>query len=125
MIKRLPHNKLIWTVLCAVWLAALAPSVSAWLQARGRVATEVCSTSGPRVVVLNLQGHDIPAALLHAKHCPYCHLQQDLMMPPSASVTWRPVLAPDQRLSWSFVVKAYAGAAWLSRPSRAPPLSLV
>jgi len=125
MNKRLPHNKLIWTVLCAVWFAALAPSVSAWLQARGRVTTEVCSTTGPRVVVFNPQGHEAPAALLHVKHCPYCHLQQDQMTPPPALLARRQASLPDQRLSWVFQVRSYTAAAWLSLPPRAPPLSLV
>ncbi len=117
--------RLIWTVLCAVWLAALAPSVSELLASQQRNWVEVCTSAGAQWRVQSSapgrkDGH--PAA---HRHCPYCLLQQDQATPPAAFSLDLVALSAPGHQPWPVHARPIQAVAWVHLPSRAPPTSLV
>lgn len=118
-------RRLIWTVMFAVWFAALAPSVSAWLSVRGQVLVEVCTASGPRMMVLPSSNREDPAAHMKHKHCPYCLLQQDNATPPMVALSVEAPVPLQLRQQWTVHALPYHAVAWAHQPSRAPPFTLV
>ncbi len=121
----LAPTRLIWAVLCAVWFAALAPSVSALLASQGRVWVEVCTTTGSQWRLLDkAQAPDDGAHTQH-KHCPYCLLQQDQATPPDPFVSAVMLPTLQERQRWQIHALPYQAVAWAQLPSRAPPASFV
>ena len=115
-------SQMLWAALCAVWFAALAPTLANVLAAQGRIHVEVCSASGMRFISVDTGSHHrLPATPL-SKHCPYCLLQQDIIAPPLASIQ-----SLERRdLSYAKVTAAEVFGlrheGWYLLPSRAPPL---
>ncbi|WP_329692927.1 DUF2946 domain-containing protein [Aquabacterium sp.] len=116
---------LIWIVLFAVWFAALAPSVSAWLAVRGQVLVEVCTVSGARMMVLPSSTREEPATDMKHKRCPYCLQQQHGTTPPDVSGEIMVPLPLVQVRRWTVHALPYQVVAWAHQLSRAPPLPLV
>ncbi len=115
-------------LLCAMLLAALAPTVSrarAWSQGSAVPWMAVCTTEGRLQAALNQQGaapsdeRSAPVAAM-LDHCALCVLASDRMAPPPTPLTWQalpqapPLLAQlDQHIP-------QAVPRWTAH-SRAPP----
>jgi len=114
-------SQLIWAALCAVWFAALAPSLSNVLSAQGRISVEICSATGMRFVSVDTGSrHRLPVTP-QSKHCPYCLIQQDVLLPPLAAL--QSLDRADLAYAKVAVREAVASRhdAWHLLPSRAPP----
>lgn len=115
-------------VLVALVFAALAPTVSAWLDSQGSTWSLVCTTSGPpRMVRVSDAGvtvddgqRPVSGIGLHAD-CPYCLLQQDLAPPPAAVAVQDHRLTPMVLRRWTVLALPYQAVAWAHRPAQAPP----
>ena len=123
--------------MAAVLFAALAPSVSAWLAARGPVAgtllVELCSGSGSRWIRVPIAAAGATARQSDAgskspgsqhitdNHCPYCHLHQTLGTPPDAVAGGVLLPTPAERQRWTVRALPYQAVAWAQLPSRGPP----
>lgn len=122
MNRQARSRQLVWAALCAVWFAALAPSLSAVLAAQNRVTVEVCSASGMRLVSVEAGGQRrTPVSLFGGKHCSYCVLQQDQITPPLYSLTWLDRGDLSDALVAARISSDRPALAWLHQPSRAPP----
>jgi Protein of unknown function (DUF2946) len=116
------YRRLIWAVLCAVCFAALAPSVSALLAAKGRTWVEVCTAQGPQMRLLQGKSQDDgPAHAGNAAHCPYCLLHQDMATPPQVDAVIQLPQPMSEVRRWQALALPYQAVAWFNRPSRAPP----
>ena len=108
-------------LLCAMLLAALAPTVSrarAWSQGSAVPWMAVCTTEGTPQTALNQQGNtqgdegSVPGASM-LDHCALCVLASDRLAPPSPDFVWQaqpqapPLLAqldlrvPETVLHWT------------------------
>jgi hypothetical protein len=113
-------------LLCAMLLAALAPTVSraqAWSQGSAAPWMVVCTSDGRLQTVLNQQGNtqsdegSVPGAAM-LDHCALCVLGSDRMAPPPNPLSWQalpqapPLLArlhphiPQALLHWTFHSRA-------------------
>lgn len=84
-------------LLCAMLLAALAPTVSrarAWSQGGAVPWMAVCTTEGAQQTALNQQGdtprdeRSVPGAAM-LDHCALCVLASDRMAPPPNPLSWQ------------------------------------
>ena len=84
-------------LLCAMLLAALAPTVSrarAWSQGSAVPWMAVCTTEGTPQTALNQQGNtqsdegSVPGAAM-LDHCALCVLASDRMAPPPTPLSWQ------------------------------------
>jgi hypothetical protein len=84
-------------LLCAMLLAALAPTVSraqAWSQGSAAPWMVVCTSDGRLQTVLNQQGNtqsdegSVPGAAM-LDHCALCVLGSDRMAPPPNPLSWQ------------------------------------
>jgi hypothetical protein len=127
-------RRLSWALMGAVLFAALAPSVSAWLAARGPIPgtllVELCSGTGSRWVRVAVNGGVAEAgkaskapASQHVtdNHCPYCHLHQTLGTPPEVAAAGLLLPPLAQRQRWTVRALPYQAVAWAQLPSRGPP----
>lgn len=82
------RQRVAWLALCAVFFAALAPSISHFLASatHGKIWVEICSLYGPKRMALDLgadkdktPGHQASSM----SHCPFCRLQNDLPVLPT------------------------------------------
>lgn len=84
-------------LLCAMLLAALAPTVSrarAWSQGPGVPGMEVCTTFGTQRVVVSasadVQTDEVPKpGHITLDHCALCVLASDRMAPPPTPLSWQ------------------------------------
>lgn len=84
-------------LLCAMLLAALAPTVSrarAWSQGSAVLWMAVCTTEGAQQTALNQPGdaprdeRSVPGAAM-LDHCALCVLASDRMAPPPNLLSWQ------------------------------------
>jgi hypothetical protein len=119
----------LWLALVALWLSALAPTVSHALASAGHTTwVEVCTAQGMRFVPVadNGAGSDAqhPASpVSHLEHCPYCTLGTHGAAPPPASASLPIPAAVREGLPDRFWQAPHAARAWCSAQPRAPPLS--
>ena len=111
-----------WLACVAMLFAALAPSMSHAMSARGSDAwTEICSAAGIKLVqATDGQGDTTDAAPM--EHCDFCstHPTHVALLPGNASSM--PVLLGRDSYPPLFFQSSRPLAAWLHAQSRAPPL---
>ena len=115
-------------LLCAMLLAALAPTVSrarAWSQGSAVPWMTVCTTEGTPRTALKQPGHaqgddgSVPTAAM-LDHCALCVLATDRMAPPSTSWAWQ--ARPQAPPRWvPFDLPAFEAVLHWTVHSRAPP----
>ncbi len=110
--------------LLAVWMLALAPTVSKLLAASRGLPTliEVCSTQGSTWVSAAQAGETGPEKSLPqwGEACDYCPLQAQLSgLPPAAPQWHQPPLGPGMPLAFAHAPRLLA--VWRTAPSRGPP----
>ncbi len=115
-------------LLCAMLLAALAPTVSrarAWSQGSAVSWMEVCTTEGRQQTVHNQQGNaqgdegSVPGASM-LDHCALCVLASDRMAPPPTPLSWQALPQAPPLLAQFDQDIPQAAPRWTVH-SRAPP----
>lgn len=116
--RRLVH----WIALLAVWLGALAPTLSvAFGQAGALGLAEVCSAQGSRWVPAD-DGEPAPGAAAALGHCPFCVAQPPAVPPPDAGAdpAWLRQDLGDVQVPQAPAARA-DGLTRRGAPARAPP----
>jgi hypothetical protein len=113
--------------LLAVWMLALAPTVSRLLASGRGLPTliEICSSQGSTWVSAAQAGESGPAKSLPSwsEACDYCPLQAQLSgLPPTAPRWHLAPLGPDMPLAFAHAPRLLA--VWRTALSRGPPLPL-
>ena len=119
------YRRLAWCALCAVTVAALAPTVSrALAQARGVVWVEICSAAGTEWVDLNGDGTPSSQSVLADEaHCDYCRLPHHSPGLLSASYRWySPILGNHRLRVGSGATTVFKQGLRLAHRTRAPPV---
>ena len=133
------HRSIAWIACLALLMAALAPSVSRAMPARGALAgsdliLEICTEAGMKRLVVegrrpdragaatDPDGPEAPAPVA-GMDCPYCALPLDRVLPQA----WHEAVLPVQVLSAPPAARPGApdhSVLWLSAQSRGPPALL-
>ncbi|MFO1291994.1 MAG: DUF2946 family protein [Rubrivivax sp.] len=121
-------RRVTWLAIFAMLALALVPGVShALAQLRGQSAwTEVCTTQGARLVVLDADADRAAqapgtAAAAYLEHCPYCAASFGGLGLPPAPLALPPAAAADAGVPALFLHAPHTLHAWRSAQPRAPP----
>lgn len=113
--------------MCAILMAALAPSISHAIAAASNAPNtwvEICSVNGNKLVQIDndRQSPDPVNHTTHFEHCPFCMMHAvSLGMPPSAEFKL-PVLEGTHIIPSLFYQASRPLFAWATAQPRAPPL---
>ncbi len=118
------NSKLIhWIAIFAIFMSALAPSISqalAFKDSNKSFVTELCSVASTKlihVVVIDDQSND---HLFSTEHCPYCLVQSDFL--PTLNTDLNFSLSQNNQLFPHLYYQSPKPLfTWLTLPSRAPP----
>jgi Protein of unknown function (DUF2946) len=117
-----------WLISCVLGLAALMPTLSAWVMSSQapEVWAEVCSVQGTRWVPTgDASTRSEPASAHGQGHCPFCVLQDHSPLIPAQPV-WLPrvMTAASDLLPPLFLHAPRVLHAWSPLAARAPPASV-
>jgi hypothetical protein len=117
------HRQLAWVILFVVVFSALAPFISKLLaNSKSIYWTEICTTSGTKLVAIDLNTKNIPDTVSKDNHCNYCFTKNHLSVLPTSSFSWGVTELVANRLIVSFSEvnnnNRYIRSA---HPPRAPP----
>ncbi len=115
-------------LMCAMLLAALAPTVSrarAWSQGIAVPWMEVCTANGQQQLAATTATHlpaeqDLPSGQTWVDHCALCVLASDRLAPPSAPFEWQ-ALPQAPPLGVALTDRAPSSVLHWTVSSRAPP----
>jgi Protein of unknown function (DUF2946) len=111
-------------LLCAMLLAALAPTVSrarAWSQGSQVPWMEICTIAGtPRSAADAPSGDTTKPGMAVVDHCALCVLSTERMVPPSSPFEWHALPQAPPALAVADLTFTPFALHWVM-PSRAPP----
>lgn len=114
---------LVWIALCAVLMAALAPSLSHMLAGRGDAGAPACAMPEHRMMHMaaSRDGVKPPVHAMDMDDCGYCSMQGHLPMLPTVAAA-APLLVELVRAAPPlFFIAPRPLPVWLHARSRAPP----
>jgi hypothetical protein len=124
------HRLTSWIAICAILMAALAPTISHAIAAASDAPNnwiEICSVNGSKLVNIgdeignNHQPQEPVNYSTHFEHCPFCMMHAiSLGMPPSAEFKL-PVLQGSSLTPSLFFQAPRPLFAWTKSQPRAPP----
>ncbi|MFN5081018.1 MAG: DUF2946 domain-containing protein [Burkholderiales bacterium] len=83
------HRQLAWVILFVVVFSALAPFISKLLaNSKSIYWTEICTTSGTKLVAIDLNTKNIPDTVSKDNHCNYCFPKNYLSALPTTPFLW-------------------------------------
>jgi hypothetical protein len=121
------HRLTVWIALCAILLAALAPSISHAVAAAKGIPngwTEICSVGGAKLIKLDGSVSDDSAPsekIPHIEHCPFCRHHANGFALPSSADFLMPALEKSRILPALFYQASRPLYAWSVAQPRAPP----
>jgi len=118
------YQRLGWLALCAMFFGAFAPSVSKYLDATQDVFwVEICSTSGAKLVPMDLGSKKLPEAPVAGdRHCAYCLLHHHSPVVPTVPYTWEaPTVSAGRLLIGSGSTTVFKRFVRHAHLTRAPP----